>query len=319
MKGTKMSLPRVGIAPDSWGVWNAVDEKQPLADQYLREVAEAGYRYTELGPYGYLGTDPSQVADRIAAHGLVVSGGTVFTGLHRGAEHLEDYWSRIVPVAEMIVAQGAEHIVVIPEMWDRGPTGTEPFHGRRTFDESEWLILASNHNELGKRLLEQFGLKQVFHSHAETPVGSYREVARLLNETDERYLNLCLDTGHFAYYWGDNVRLIQEFKQRISYLHLKQVEPDILADTLKNEVSFVEAVGQGVMVEPPFGVPEYGDILAEANNHVPGIFAIIEQDMYPLKDFTEPKQIAIRTKNTSNRSAFRFSSKHFLNHKEVSK
>jgi len=79
-------------------------------------------------------------------------------------------------------------------------------------------------------------------------------------------------------------------------LHLKQVEPDLLADVLKNEITFVDAVQQGIMVEPPYGVPEYGDILAEANKYTPGIFAIIEQDMYPLKDFSEPKQIAIRTK-----------------------
>lgn len=291
-----MSAPRIGIAPDSWGVWNAVDPKQPDSEQYLREVSEAGYRYTELGPYGYLGTDPNQVADRVASHSLVVSGGTVFTGLHKGVNAVDDYWAQVKPVAQMIVAQGAEFIVVIPEMWDRGPEGTAPYSGPRTFDELQWQQLTANHNELGKRLLQEFGLKQVFHSHAETPIGSYREVSRLLNETSGDYLNLCLDTGHFAYYWGDNVRLVREFKERISYLHLKQVEPDLLADTLKNEVSFVEAVQQGIMVEPPFGVPEYGDILAEANIHVPNIFAIIEQDMYPLKDFSEPKQIAIRTK-----------------------
>lgn len=291
-----MSAPRIGIAPDSWGVWNAVDPKQPSAEQYLSEIAEAGYRYTELGPYGYLGTDKNQVADRIAAHGLIVSGGTVFTGLHKGADSVEKYLAQVAPVAEMIKAQGAEYIVVIPEMWDRGPEGTAPYSGPRTFTDAEWNLLTTNHNELGKRLLNEFGLKQIFHSHAETPVGSYSEVSRLLNETDARYLNLCLDTGHFAYYWGDNLRLVREFKERISYLHLKQVEPDLLADVLKNEVSFVEAVQHGIMVEPPFGVPEYGDILAEANRYVPNIFAIIEQDMYPLKDFSEPKQIAIRTK-----------------------
>lgn len=291
-----MSAARIGIAPDSWGVWNAIDPKQPDSEQYLSEVADAGYTYTELGPYGYLGTDPNQVADRIAKHGLKVSGGTVFTGLHLGANAVDEQWVEVAKVAEMVVAQGAENLIVIPQMWDRGQTGTAPFHGKRVFSENEWSLVTENHNELGKRLLEEFGLKQVFHSHAETQVGSYSEVSRLLNETDGRYLNLCLDTGHFAYYYGDNVRLVREFKERISYLHLKQVEPDYLADVLKNEISFVEAVQQGIMVEPPYGVPEYGDILVEAAKHVPNIYAIIEQDMYPLKDFNEPKQIAIRTK-----------------------
>lgn len=292
-----MSAPRIGIAPDSWGVWNAVDPKQPDSEQYLNEVHESGYTWTELGPYGYLGLDPEAVAERIAQHHLKVSGGTVFTGLHKSSDAVDEYWEAVAPVAKMVQAQGAEHLIVIPEMWSRENEGTRAVTSPRTFSEVEWGLLTRNHNELGKRLLNEFGLKQQFHSHAETPVGSYREVSRLLNETDGAYLNLCLDTGHFAYYYGDNVRLVQEFKERIGYLHLKQVEPDLLADVLKNEISFVAAVQEGIMVEPPYGVPEYGDILAEANKHVPGIFAIIEQDMYPLKDFSEPKQIAIRTKS----------------------
>jgi inosose dehydratase len=291
-----VSATRIGIAPDSWGVWNAVDPKQPDAEQYLSEVADAGYTFTELGPYGYLGLDPNQVADRIAKYGLKVSGGTVFTGLHTGTNAVDEQWAGVAEVAKMVVAQGAEHLIVLPQMWDRGETGMGEFHGKRAFTEEEWQLVTKNHNELGKRLLHEFGIKQVFHSHAESQVGSYNEVSRLIEETDEQYLNLCLDTGHFAYYYGDNVRLVQQYKQRISYLHLKQVEPDYLADVLKNDISFVEAVQNGIMVEPPYGVPEYGDILAEAAKHVPGIYAIIEQDMYPLKDFSEPKQIAIRTK-----------------------
>lgn len=292
-----MPAPRIGIAPDSWGVWNAVDPKQPESDQYLREVEEAGYTWTELGPYGYMGLDPEVVAERVAAHNLKISGGTVFTGLHKSADAVDKYWDSVAAVARMTAAQGAEHLIVIPEMWERADNGNGPVTSARTYSETEWANLTRNHNELGKRLLGEFGLKQQFHSHAETPIGSYREVSRLLNETDGAYLNLCLDTGHFAYYYGDNVRLVREFKERIGYLHLKQVEPDLLADVLKNELTFVDAVQQGIMVEPPYGVPEYGDILVEANKYTPGIFAIIEQDMYPLKDFSEPKQIAIRTKS----------------------
>src|SRR5437762_7978010 len=50
---------RVGVAPDSWGIWFASDPLQTPWQRYLDEVAEAGYEYTELGPYGYLPTDPA--------------------------------------------------------------------------------------------------------------------------------------------------------------------------------------------------------------------------------------------------------------------
>lgn len=288
------TAPRVGIAPDSWGVWNPEDPVQPDSDQYLREVQEAGYHWTEIGPFGYIGTEASVIADRVAAHDLAVSGGTVFTGLHKGADAVDEYWPEVAKVASVIQELGAEHLIVIPELWPRDEHGDVV--GGRTFTEQEWKHSLAGHNALGKRLFEEFGLKQQFHSHAESQVGSKIEIVRLLENTDEQYLNLCLDTGHYAYYWGDSFGLIEEYPTRIGYLHLKQVAPDLLAHVLKNDITFVEAVQQGIMVEPPHGVPGYGPILEAAAKANPGIFAVIEQDMYPVGDFSLPKQIAIRTR-----------------------
>ncbi|MFV0435332.1 MAG: sugar phosphate isomerase/epimerase family protein [Leucobacter sp.] len=286
--------PRVGIAPDSWGVWNPVDTAQPGPDQYLHEVAEAGYHWTELGPYGYLGTDAAQLADAFAAHDLTLSAGTVFTDLHRGPQEIERAWADVSRVASLVRALGGGHVITIPGLWERDAHGAVA--GSRTFSAEEWRAFLSGHDEIGRRLHEKFGLRQQFHSHAESPIGSYLEVVRLLEGTDERYTNLCLDTGHLAYYFGDNVRLIAEHPTRIGYLHLKQVEPDYLAHVLKNDIPFVEAVAAGIMVEPPGGVPGYGPILSEAAKHLPGVFAIIEQDMYPVGDFSRPLPIARRTR-----------------------
>jgi inosose dehydratase len=288
------SSPRIGIAPDSWGVWNAEDASQPGPQQYLREVQAAGYHWTELGPYGYLGTDEIKLQDDLAAHELAITAGTVFTQLHCGESFLDDAWTNVAEVATLVAALGGKHLITIPALWSRGADGSVV--GGRTFREFEWQSFLSGHDAIGRRLLEEFGLKQQFHSHAESPIGSYLEVIRLLEGTDPEYTNLCLDTGHLAYYFGDSLRLIQEHPSRIGYLHLKQVDPDLLAHVLKNEISFVEAVKLGVMVEPPLGVPEYGLILEAASVALPGVFAVIEQDMYPVGEFTKPLPIAIRTR-----------------------
>lgn len=288
-------LPRVGIAPDSWGVWNPKDPLQPGPAQYLSEIADAGFHITELGPYGYLETDPSVLNDSLAEYDLSVSAGTVFTALHRGAEQLEQDWSRVREVATLAQAVGAEHLIVIPEMWTRDDSGA--VSSSREFSAEEWALVTDGHNEVGRRLFEEFGLRQQFHAHAETQVGDELEIVRLLENTDSAFLNLCLDTGHYAYYFGDSVSLIEKYPERIGYLHLKQVEPVLMAHVLKNEVSFVDAVKLGLMVEPPFGVPGYAPVLHAAQKATPGIFAIIEQDMYPVGDFQLPLQIAKRTKN----------------------
>jgi len=287
------AAPRVGIAPDSWGVWNAQDSAQPEAGQYLREAHEAGFHFTEIGPFGYLGLDAIKLIDDLAAHELAVSAGTVFTGLHRSSNEIEVAWRNISDVARLVKAVGGEHLITIPEMWSRDQQGH--VNSPREFTATEWKNVFAGHDEIGKRLYEEFGLSQQFHAHAETQVGDEKEIVRFIEGTNSDYVNLCLDTGHYAYYFGDSVDLINRFPSRIGYIHLKQVEPVLMAHVLKNEISFVDAVQLGLMVEPPFGEPNYGPVLEAAQRAKPGIFAIVEQDMYPVGDFAKPLQIAKRT------------------------
>ena len=61
---------------------------------YLDEIARVGYVYTELGPSGFLPQDPNRLREELGSPGLTVSGGTVFAGLHRGKEALDEAVSR---------------------------------------------------------------------------------------------------------------------------------------------------------------------------------------------------------------------------------
>ncbi|MFD1717452.1 sugar phosphate isomerase/epimerase family protein [Georgenia deserti] len=284
---------RIGTAPCSWGVWFPDDPSQIPWQRFLDEVVEAGYTWIELGPYGYLPTDPHRLADELSGRGLQLAGGTVFTGLHKSDEEWQRAWDQAVEVAGLAAQLGAEHIVVIPDLWRSDATSEvlEP----RTLSDEQWTKLAAGHDRLGKALYEEYGLKQQFHSHADSHVGTTREVLRFLDETDPRYTNLCLDTGHFAYYGGDSLRLIEERPERVGYLHLKQVDPALLFDVLKNDEPFAAAVAQGIMVEPPHGVPELGPIIEAVARIDPDIVAVVEQDMYGC-EADRPFPIARRTR-----------------------
>ncbi|MEV7757799.1 sugar phosphate isomerase/epimerase [Microbacterium sp. NPDC089180] len=284
---------RIGTAPDSWGVWFPDDPKQVPWRRFLDEVVASGYSWIELGPYGYLPTDAHQLEDELGARGLKLSAGTVFTGFHKGDDQWQRAWDQALAVAGLASKLGAEHLVVIPDLW-RSDATSEVLEAR-TLDDDQWRKLAAGHDRLGKALLEEFGVKQQFHSHADSHVGTTREVLRFLDETDPRYTNLCLDTGHFAYYGGDNVKLIQDRPDRIGYLHLKQVDTSLLFDVLKNDVPFADAVTQGIMIEPPHGVPDLAPIIEAVAAIDPDIFAIVEQDMYGC-DVDYPFPIAQRTR-----------------------
>ena len=71
----------IGSGPDSWGVWFPEDDKQTPASRFLDEVAEAGYKWIELGPYGYLPTDEAQLRRQLDPRGLRICAATVIANL----------------------------------------------------------------------------------------------------------------------------------------------------------------------------------------------------------------------------------------------
>jgi inosose dehydratase len=283
----------IGTAPDSWGVWFPSDPEQVPPEVFLREVAEAGYEWIELGPYGYLPSDPAALSERLEAHGLGVLAGTVFEHLHR-PDSWDAVWTQVTDVAALTEAVGGKHIVVIPDTWRHHKTG-EPVESRELTSE-QWKQLATGLDELGRRILEEYGLRVQFHSHADSHVGYQPEIERLLESTNPEWLNLCFDTGHIAYYGGDCLELIEKYPDRIGYLHLKQVNPEIVSKVLDKDISFPEAVRMGAMIEPPLGVPEMPPLLEAVSALDRDLEGIIEHDLYPCAPDL-PLPIAKRTKD----------------------
>jgi inosose dehydratase len=282
----------IGTAPDSWGVWFPSDPEQVPPEVFLREVAEAGYEWIELGPYGYLPKDPGELKDQLDVHGLGVLAGTVFEHLHR-SDSWDAVWTQVTDVAALTRALGGRHIVVIPEVWRHHKTG-EPVENRELTVE-QWKQKTSGLDELGRRIHEEYGLHVQFHSHADSHVGYQPEIERLLESTNPEWVNLCFDTGHIAYYGGDCLELIEKYPDRIGYLHLKQVNPLVVAQVLDKDLSFPEAVRMGVMIEPPLGIPEMPPLLEAVSALGRDIDGIIEHDLYPCSPDL-PLPIAQRTK-----------------------
>ncbi len=285
----------IGTAPDSWGVWFAEDPKQIPWQRFLDEVAEAGYRWIELGPYGYLPTDPSRLADELKARDLSVSAGTVFTAFHRGVDQWEVAWEPARKVAELTASMGGEHIVVIPAMWRDDVTGEPVENGQLSAEQ--WNDLFNGHNRLGKVLAEEYGLQQQFHSHADSHVCGQPDIEKFLQNTDPQLVTLCLDTGHAEYGGASSLELIARYPERIGYLHLKQIDPAVLQTVREQDLTWAAANLAGVMTEPPGGLPDLAKVISAVEGLQRPVFGIVEQDMYPVADFGIPLPIAERTRN----------------------
>jgi inosose dehydratase len=287
-----LSRLRLGTAPDSWGVWFAEDPHQVSWRQYLDELPKAGYVWTELGPQGFLPQDPARLRDELDRRGLRVCGGTVFAALHQGKEALDTAIDAFSREARLLTAVGARYLVHLPEQYTDMHTGAATDAAQ--LDAEHWSNLVGGSNELGRVMGEEFGVELVFHPHADTHVDTQERIERFLTDTDPRYVNLCLDTGHIAYCNGDNADIVRRFPDRVSYVHLKQVDPEVRERVRRENLSLAQAVPLGVMVEPPYGVPEMPTLLAALADLGRDIFCVIEQDLYPVEPDI-PLPIAART------------------------
>lgn len=295
--GGNASGPRLllGSCPDSWGVWFADDPRQTPWQRFLDELSGVGYEWLELGPYGYLPTEPERLRDELGRRGLRVAGSTMhgFSGLHRA-----DDWPAILAqarrVAVLTAALGARHLVFVPVPGYRDDT-TGAYLEPGDLDDDAWRTLIRASNDLGKILAEEYGVRLQFHPHADSHVETQQQTERFLADTDPRYVSLCLDTGHLAYRRGNSVEIIRQFPERIGYVHIKQMDPAVVERAEREDLAFGQAVAMGASCEPPKGVPDVSSVVdALRALDAPELFVVVEQDMYPV-DFDVPMPVARRT------------------------
>jgi inosose dehydratase len=278
---TDLNKLRLGTAPDSWGVWFASDPHQVTWEVYLDEIARAGYVYTELGPQGFMPQGPEQLKDELARRNLTACGGTVFAGLHKGREALDKAIADFSREAKLLAAIGAEYLVHLPEQYTDMHTGEATEGG--DIDPKQWKNLVTGTDELARVIFEEYGVKLVFHPHVDTHVDTQERIERFLSDTDSELVNLCLDTGHIAYCDGDNIEIVERFSERITYVHLKSVDPVVRARAVAENMPLSEAVKLGVMCEPPYGEPDMPPLLDKLGQLDREIFTVIEQDLYPVE------------------------------------
>jgi len=283
---------KIGSAPDSWGVWFPDDPKQTPWSRCLDEMAEAGYEWTELGPYGYLPTDLPTLENELGKRNLKVCGTFVM-------ESMEDpqCWpsleGQVLGAGELLAGLGASYLVLIDGLY------SDPYSGKllaeRALDDDAWKRLIETAHMVARIANEKFALEVVFHPHAETHVEYEPQIERFLDDTDPVAIKMCLDLGHHAYRGGDPIALMRRHHERIPYLHLKNVDPQKQQEVGEKKVPFSEAVGQNIFCEPAEGSVDFAafrDLLAELNYEG---FGVVEQDMYPC-DFDRPLLIAKRTR-----------------------
>jgi inosose dehydratase len=247
---------RIGNAPCSWGVEFADDARNPAWQRVLDECKASGYDGIELGPIGFMPEDPKILGDALAARKLELSGGVVFRPFHDEAKW-DEVQQAAIRTCKSLVAHGAKHLVLIDSISPRrAPTAGRPDEAEQ-MSKDEWRGFVSRFRAIAKMGTKEFGLTVSLHPHAAGFMDFEPEIERLLGEIDQDLLKLCLDTGHSQYAGFDPVAFMKRHRERLAYVHFKDIDPVVKANVVANRSDFYKACGQGIFCNLGKGMTDF--------------------------------------------------------------
>ncbi len=297
-----MTKLRVGNAPCSWGTleFEGAKGEQIAFSQMLDELVETGYTGTELGDWGYMPTTPAALKSELQKRNLAMLGAFVPVALKDRSAH-EAGIVNAVKTARLLAATAGEPKPYLVLADDNGTVPARTRNaGRITEDQgltpSEWGAFAEGANRVAQAVLDETGLRTVFHHHCAGYVETPDEIARFLALTDPRLIGLVFDSGHYTYGGGgtDVIRGLEQFKERIWYIHLKDCDPKVADEARATRWDYFEALRHGVFCELGNGSVDFPAILRWLTRNDYDGYVLVEQDILP--GMGTPKESARRNR-----------------------
>ena len=224
----------ITTAPCCWGVDDVRNPHLPPWERVFDEVAAAGYRGLELGPYGYVPLDLDRVSVALKARGLSIVAGAIFDdlvsaanrdNLLRQTHEICALVSRLPKVASLAGQRFPAPYVTVMD-WGHDERDYAAGHSDRAprLSDAAWADMVGNIKAIAELAGARYGVRAVIHPHAGGYIEFADEIERIARGVPPETAGFCLDTGH-AYYAGmDPVETLAKYADRLDYVHFKDVD-----------------------------------------------------------------------------------------------
>jgi inosose dehydratase len=310
-----MRTIRVANAPCSWGAFEFSDGVEaPTFRKVLDEMCQSGYVGTELGDWGFMPTDPQELREELGARKLDMLGAFVPVDLSNRNSH-ETGAETAVKTAKLLagVSQGAGDgsgapVIVLAD--DNGKDAIRTKNAGRirpehSMTDRQWRTLTAGAETIAQRVLEESGLRTVFHHHCAGFVETPEEIDRFVSETDPKLIGLCFDTGHYTFGGGNALHGFKRHRDRIWHLHFKDASPVVAERSRIEQWDYLESVRNGIFCELGKGSVDFEGIVRELQNDESrggprrssdyNGWIVVEQDVLP--GMGSPLESAIRNRS----------------------
>jgi inosose dehydratase len=264
----------IGTAPVNWNNEDVPDYRPWTPYEHmLAEMAEAGYRATEFS--AQFPADPEQAKRDLAAHGLTPA--STFLALDLRVPLTDETLARVDERARYVQVLGGNLLIIADNGDERrrmvaGHVGPED-----GMDEESWQHVFAGLEGVAERA-ERHGVGIVFHNHVGTYVETEEEVRRLLDGTDPERVGLCLDVGHLVYGGGNVMQVMNRYGDRVRYVHLKDVDMDLLERCRREGLGWHDALRLGIFTEFGTGGVDFAGFFDELRARDYSGWIIVEQD-----------------------------------------
>lgn len=273
------ALPRasIGTVPI---LWNNVDEPDLAprvdADAVLDDIARTGYEGTQFGR-GFATGEALRGALRHRGLRLAEVYAAIPCSIEGPADNARDIGLERLA----ILRDGGGDVLVIAldgtaersAMSGRAADGSTP-----RLTEVAWRDLGEVINAIARKASDA-GHVTAFHQHTGTFVETPDELDHLLSVVDPALVSICLDVGHYTVAGGDPVAALRRYGERVTHLHLKDVDAEVLADLRAARLAdFGAAIRARLFTELGAGVLDLQAIVDELARRDFDGWLMIEQD-----------------------------------------
>ncbi|MEZ4830579.1 MAG: sugar phosphate isomerase/epimerase [Caldilineaceae bacterium] len=245
--------------------WKNVPEETVLA-----EIATAGYDGAPAAPRE--GRTAQDLVHLYAAHGLSPAPGYL-SGDFWDAAQADSILARAKDYARFAKAVGCTELYVAASGFNwvtpRGLTRRQVAGHVKPGDalsDAQFRQFADTLNRVGEITLAS-GVRSCFHNHVGTVIETGEEVDRLFALLDPDLVFMGPDTGHLAWAGVDVVSFCRDYADRILTMHIKDIDPNVLAQGVAAEWDYGQFSDNGVFTELGLGFvdfPTVFDILDKA-------------------------------------------------------
>ena len=268
---------RIATCPVNWNNndipgWRSVTPYPVILDL----MVEAGYRATEYD--ASFGSDIDDLRRQADQRDLSWSGSYRWVNFLDSPD-VDKAITSLVPTLELLDAIDCRNLIVSDSLRPHrvAMAGRVPSDGSASLDEQAVEKIADGIHHLA-RLADEYGIRVHYHNHVGTWIEAPHELNALLDHLDTSIVDLCFDTGHYAYGGGNPAEFIARNLATIGYLHLKDVDTGAVADARDRQLTFIEALREIVFCPIGKGSADIPAILDVLSSHHFRGWIIVEQD-----------------------------------------